>query len=118
MSVRFTVPLDDGSTKTVEGTPVVLTIGARRVRFALQPTGDDTSHLVHIASGRIAVKSTQLASLRIAAMLSGRRMSLRDAAAVAVAELVDGLGADELLRRLDAAPVLNGQPRRARSDGG
>ncbi|WP_439398588.1 hypothetical protein ACRQ5Q_14780 [Bradyrhizobium sp. PMVTL-01] len=97
------------------GRVAYFTIGERRVKFVLQfpnvhpsqPDARKPEALVHFASGMVFGRINEAKVRCMAARGIHGVPNDRDAAEMLVAEAVARMGADEVLKRLDAAPALN-----------
>ena len=107
--VTYLTPRATGPAIEETGDSIRLTVGTRPVRFVLQHKGDreDVADLVHYASGMISVHATTLNAYAIEKMLGGNRVTLRQCAEYCLRRIEHSIGADELLGKLNAAPVLN-----------
>ena len=107
--VTYLTPRATGPAIEETGDSIRLTIGTRPVRFVLQHKGgrEDVADLVHYASGMIAVNSSTLNAYAIDMTMRGNRVTLRQCAEYCLRRIEHSIGADELLGKLNAAPVLN-----------
>jgi hypothetical protein len=106
--VTFNIPRTNGTAAQARGIPILLMVGERKIKFIFQR--DDEGHprwLTHHASG-YKFGSLDDAICEIICTLSPyHKFTHKQLAEFLVNKIVTRLGADKVLAKLDAAPVIN-----------
>lgn len=115
--ITFKVPAQHPKSKKAmelerKGRVAWLQIGDRKVKFVLQQSAaavnaGEAAYLTHYASGLIFGNLNEVKVRYMLAKGHHAKLNDRDAAEELITERVAAFGADEVLKRLDAAPVIN-----------
>ena len=100
----------EGDTREMTGTVAIFPIGKRKVRFLIERKEDGSvGALTHYASGYAFHRNLQslAVSFLVQHSVYHRQPSPRELAEAAIADAVYAIGADKVLAKIYAAPVLN-----------
>ena len=104
MKTEIKIPTDAGI-KTASGLVAFLMVGSEKHKFVLQDTGYfKTPQLTHFASG-LTFGKLEYAILQ--SVISGRKISVRQAAKIKIAQMIKKVGIDRVLVTLSSAQVIN-----------
>lgn len=94
----------------ISGTIAILPVGDRKVRFLIERLSDGSlGSLTHVASGQAFTRNLKRfgVSFLVQHGTWHRAPTARELAEAAIADAVHTYGADAVLARIDAAPVIN-----------
>jgi type IV secretory pathway component VirB8 len=113
-NVTYKTPgLDKKSRKIVytekRGDVAFMQIGERRVKCVLQRDDKESAPaLVHYASGWVIVSRDAIHNYHLMQYVNARvSLTWRHVAELVLANTIDQVGADKVLAKMDAAPVIN-----------
>lgn len=108
--ITLKVPREKGEFTIETGYVMIVSIGDRKVKFVMQDVGSsDSCHLTHYASGMKALDYRTIAARKLSFFVQnyGATLNNREACQQLINEVIDRLGAEKFLEKLDAAEVIN-----------
>ena len=109
--MTFKIPTQKDGILDATGYVMLIPINGKKVKFILQDVpGSESCNLTHYASGMIAVHETSVSAAKLTYYCANpysTPLTNRETCARLIKGIINQIGAENLLKKLEAAKVIN-----------